>query len=256
MTVKPLTNTQIAATSGWLIWSLVLAGWSLSCQNVRAQVVTRPLSGYVSPTVAQLPPARALLLPTENQTQHKRFEETFQGILETKLRSVQLFHVVHCPKSSCRGLNVPQLCKGSIPMARIAELRRKYRADMIIVSAITEFHPYHHPKVGIELHIIETANAETIASFSGVWDSRVKCIAQRACCYFESHSRGGPLCNTELVLRSPRYFSEYVANDLAQGLAELWNARASKSVRSLSVESFSAAPIPSTAITAKDHVVP
>ena len=245
MKLMPLTNTETAATRGWLILILVSAGCLLPYESARAQVASRPLNGYVSPSVAQIPLGRrALLLPIENQTQHKQFEVTLEEILETELRSIQLFHVVDCPDSACGGIGTPQLCRGGIPMARLAALRRKYRADMIIVAAITEFHPYHHPKVGVELHIIETANAETIASFSGVWDSRAKLIAERACCYYESHSRGGPLCNTELVLRSPRYFSEYVANDLAQGLAELWTAQSGQPLRRLPVESASPARIP------------
>jgi hypothetical protein len=110
-------------------------------------------------------------------------------------------------------------------MAKIAELRKRYNVDMIIASSITEFQPYRYPTVGIELHIIETANAETIASFSGVWDSRNEAITQQACRHFRASSRGGPLCHVELVLQSPRYFTEYVTRDLALGLAELWNAQ-------------------------------
>ena len=203
--------------------SLVVIVQVTSQHEVLAQTNLRPLTGYVSPNALQFTAGRALLLPTVNQTDHKDFEVAFHNALETALRSTQIIHVVDCPTGACEDISPPQLCNGRIPLAQISTLRKRFGVEMIIATAITELHPYRHPKVGVDLHIIETNNAEVVASLSGTWDGRDRRIAEQARRYFQSQSRNGALCNTELVFQSPRYFTEYVTHDLAQSLARLWN---------------------------------
>ncbi len=218
-----------AGTAAWrrlgllcqVVCCLVLFTWGC-CRHRVPAVLPRAFTGYVSPNVAHLPIYRVLLLPIENQTSHRFADSPLHEQLATELRSTKLFDVVTCPDSFASDFELPRYRTGTFPLGLLASLRARFHVDAVIFSSISEFYPYWPPKIGLELQMVDTAFGETIASVSGVWDSRHAEVSCQAKSFFQRRPPYGTLGNPDMVLQSPGYYSEFVTHDAAHGLAELW----------------------------------
>ena len=85
--------------------------------------------------------------------------------------------------------------------------------DGILVGAITQYHPYPPPRIGMTLQLISPYEAVVVASVDGLWDARRKVVADDARAFYESNSYHWQFAQeTDVGLSSPLLYQRYVCS--------------------------------------------
>jgi hypothetical protein len=102
----------------------------------------------------------------------------------------------------------------------MVQLARAFRADGILVGAVTHYQPYSPPRIGMTLQLVSPSQAVVVASVDGLWDGRHKNIADSVRAYYDqvNHPLLGLHDESDLALASPLLFQRFVCNQAAQAL--------------------------------------
>ncbi len=178
-----------------------------------------PYSYYRAPQFQWRGVARVLIMPLDNETDFPHAADEVRNSLVTEMQRLGLFEVVPAPP------DVPvDLCRvirenGRFNEAILVQLARTFRADAIIMGAVTQYSPYTLPRLGVVLQVVSPGDAAVMASVDGVWDAASRPIAERARAFYSQRAkpRDEPF-TAELVLDSPRLYQRFVCFEAAQAL--------------------------------------
>lgn len=181
-----------------------------------------PFSIYHAPSFDPNALQRVLLMPLANESPFPCAADDIRDALAAELQCIGPFEVVVAPIT-------PETChaklvhlSGRFDEAAIAHLARTFKADAILVGAVTHFHPYPPPYIGLTVQLISPTSAVVIASVAGLWDGRDNHLAKEARVYYRktNHPLLQPGQASEVGVTSPRLFQRLVCNQVAHALVE------------------------------------
>jgi hypothetical protein len=163
---------------------------------------------------------RVLILPLCNESNDPRVSDDIRDVLGVELQIRSSFEVVLAPIDKPPEWSNRVRFSGQFDEAELVELAQQYRADAVLCGAVSHYHAYPPPRVGLSLRLISTAEGIVIASIDGQWDARNGSVAEEACAFYgrsdsESLSNAGP----DGILLSPRLFQKYVCANVSYVLA-------------------------------------
>ncbi len=190
--------------------ALMLSG----CKTIRPQDAGPP------PVAHDIAFRRIVIVEFYNRTPYGRSAEQFAGQLREKLAEwTTSTDVQVVARSSVPDLGDP-FVSGTMPVAALVDLRRRHRADAVILGSIDDHNPYPKPWVHISLKVIDTANAETPFQMSESWNANHQAVRDEIDSYYrrnygQDDCRFGP----DLFVIAPTYFLRFVADRIAEQLA-------------------------------------
>jgi hypothetical protein len=181
-----------------------------------------PFAVYHAPSFDVNSLQRVLLMPLANESPFPCAADEIRAALAAELQCIGQFEVVVAPPT-------PEVCqaklvhvRGRFDEAAMAHLARTFKADAILVGAVTQYHPYPPPYLGLTVHLVSPTSAVVVASVDGLWDGRDKKLAKEARVYYRqgSHPLLQPGQESDVALASPRLFQRFVCNCVAHALVE------------------------------------
>lgn len=164
---------------------------------------------------------RVLLMPLANESGYLNAGEEIRVALAAELQSQARFEVVMAPPNP--ELTNAQLVHlhGRFNEAAMVALARTFKVDGIIMGALTQYHPYAPPRIGLSLQMVSPSEAVVVASVDGLWDARNKRIADEAKGYYHQTNHPYLLISreTDLALTSPQLYQRFVCHQVAASLA-------------------------------------
>jgi hypothetical protein len=173
---------------------------------------------------------RVLLLPPFNPTPYPRAGAEVRRSLAAELQQLGQFEVVSPPPDYPEDFAKHVHVNGRFDEAAMLALGHHFNADVVVHVAITQYHPYTRPRLGLVVQAISPQEAKVVASVDGLWDSSLEVVARRARDFYrvaepsrlEKHFRGPPIPTDgradELALESPNLFQRFVCHELVHYL--------------------------------------
>jgi hypothetical protein len=163
---------------------------------------------------------RVVLLPTENETRYLKAGRRIREQLAAELKSTGLFQVIAPPVEAFGHCETHLVAHDGLPEDLLVDMARRFNADGVLISAVTDYHPYSPPRVGVTVHLINTRDARTLVTVDGMWDARDAAVAA----YAQQVSRtltsaSGAEISPRMVIDTPAYFELLVARQVAASFA-------------------------------------
>lgn len=139
--------------------------------------------------------------------------------LAQAIQAKGLFHVdvVRRGDSRCRDLDLDNM--EALTLEELAEMRQALRCDAVLFGRVSHYRPFPKMQLGLYLKLMNLRNGLLVWGVDHLWDTTDRQTARRIQAYFRTRKRAGydPL-GWELVLKSPRAFERYVADEVADTL--------------------------------------
>ncbi|MEX2285641.1 MAG: hypothetical protein WD648_01050 [Planctomycetaceae bacterium] len=155
-----------------------------------------------------------------NETRFPHAESDIRDALAAELRAAGLFEVVSCPCEIGESWAAALREHGRFDELNLIEITERFQVDGVIYGSLTDYCPYWPPRIGVNLHLVSTHEAVTLASVDGVWDTRDEYVASQAQRFYDA--RLSPKSRDpegELMLHAPQLFQKFVANQIVHLLA-------------------------------------
>jgi hypothetical protein len=202
------------------ILGLILA--AAGCSFLRGPTPPAPCwSEYHAPGFETQTLARVMLLPLANESQFPQAAEEIRRALAAELQSFGCFEVLVPPP--CAELGAASFrVQGRFNEAAMIELMHMYHVDGVVFGAVTQYHPYAPPRIGLSLQMVSPAQAVVVASVDGLWDARHKELADRARDYYghEGHWFQS-IPPSDLAVASPQLYQRFVCHQAALALTHV-----------------------------------
>ncbi len=195
--------------------SLLALALSSGCEIVTS---ITPETGhyYINPESNFAAIGRVVVLEPVNNTDYPDLAEDLGRTTCRELQKKHLFNARILKNDSAEWKDL-QLDDSSYSLEEMSAIRAKLRADAVIVGTVTEYRPYPHLLVGMNLRMIDLKAGQLVWGFEQLWDTTDRKLESRMKAYFEKQMRHGyePM-DWQLLLASPRAFNKFVAYEVAQ----------------------------------------
>lgn len=207
----------------WLArWSLCLALSVASVGGCKTKPPDAPVFSsfncYRRPQLEAMGIRRVVLLPLSNETGIPFAEERIREALAAELRIAGLFEVITPPPMIDLPHSAGIRSDGTFHESDLVTMARNFNADGVIFATVTDYRPYRPVRVGVNLHLVSTAEAITVASVDGLWDARDASVTQLAL-MSEPGFAESAVPGSDISLYSPEAFHRFVGRQIAQALA-------------------------------------
>jgi hypothetical protein len=193
-------------------------GLLVSCHHPKQPPVSPPVnySYYHDQPFSWGAVSRVLVMPLENKTSFSHASDEVFNALTTELQQLGRFEVVAAPPDTCATASRFLHDNGRFNELFLIQLAREFRADVIVMGAVTQYSPYPPIRLGLSVQVVSPSDGLVVASVDGMWDSVNPWIAQRARDYYlqNCRRRDEPL-TAELVLDSPRLYCRFVCFEVS-----------------------------------------
>lgn len=197
----------------WLALAWLIIPPLAGCSHFRA---TRP--------EAYRPPyARMSVIEFNDRTNHRGVGERFSRLLTQEISwMTEGMDAVMIPAVSMPELRGRDpVAEGRLPLSVITRLRRDHAADIIIIGAVDNMHPYWKPRVSVSMIAIDARDGEIIFRMTEHWDAGAPWVRKEINRYYKANRerdecRFGP----DLFTLSPNYFLLFTANNAARRMLE------------------------------------
>ena len=191
---------------------------ALGCVGAKRQN-DPPFSYYHAPPFQWNNVARVLVLPLDNETAAPHVPEEVRNALLSELEQMGRFEVIPGPPDLPVTISRVIRDNGRFNEVALIEVARTFRADVIVMGAVTQYSPYAPPRLGMVLQAVSPGDGAVIASVDGLWDSTNPLVAQRARDFYLQWCKAHDEPFTaELALSSPRLFQRFVCSEAAHVL--------------------------------------
>jgi hypothetical protein len=193
---------------------VVLAWTGFGCTQVRQPpppFAPAPFSQYRCGDFNWPAIRRVVIVPLWNESSEPTASRQIAEVLCAELQTLGHFEVLiaclECPPEWSRGVRV----SGRFDEIQLVELANEYHADAVLCGAVTHYHAYAPPRIGLSLRMISTAEGIVIASLDGLWDARDRIVADEARSYYgHTVTLSQASASPDVILGSPRLFQKYV----------------------------------------------
>lgn len=197
-----------------LLLMLVLSG----CEAFRAY---SPPTGcyYLNPKKDLCNVGRVAIVEPDNKSSYPQVSEDVTKSLFQALQKKQLFSLTLLRRNDPQWRSLQLNSNSTYTLEQLSALHRTLRCKAVLVGTITEYQPYPHMAMGLQLKLIDLEDGQLLWAFEQIWDSADKTTEQRIRSYFKSQMRSGfvPL-REQLVTLSPLRFIKFAAYEVAETL--------------------------------------
>lgn len=186
-----------------------------------ANQARRNVGHYLDPTGGFLTVNRVVLLPLANNTDFPGVEESMTAEVLQAIQTRRLFHVQVAPPTRETGDRWCPVANQPLTLKELAEMRRTFGCDAVLVGGVTAFQPYPHMQAGLCLRLIDLRDGSLLWAVDHAWDTSDRQTQQRIEAYYRRCVESGdsPL-QRRIALVSSRAFQRFVARETAETLPE------------------------------------
>ena len=159
---------------------------------------------------------RIALLDIENNTRVRNLDRTVQKQLAGALRTSGKYDVADVSQAFQQPCQMEAVLRSQYPLQTLADCWRYYRAEAVLFSRIDEFRSYSPMAIGFTAHIVDAQDAVLIATVNDFWSLGDPEIARDYHSWLRDRYR--KCKDLEIYLHSPREFTTFVMDRIAQGL--------------------------------------
>ena len=174
---------------------------------------------YINPNKSLSTVGRVVIVELNNNSNYPEISSDVTEKLYQALQKKQIFGltVVRQDDSLWRSLQLD--LESRYTLEQIVTLRETLKCDAVLLGTITEFRPYPHMIIGLELKLLDLRDGDLLWALQQVWDSADKTTEYRIKDYFHAHKRSGyaPL-QEQLASVSSLEFIKFVSYEVAETL--------------------------------------
>jgi hypothetical protein len=206
-----------------LVWAILISGVLGGCQSTALwDRCDEAATGerFSAAFAAGLRPGmirRVLLLPLENRTTTLRASDGLHQHLLGRLRGAGMFEIVDGHDWLQSPCSAEQVARGEFAESLLVQAYQQFNADAVMFVSVNEYQPYAPLGLGLTLHMIETYDAQPLATIDGYWSQNNPQTAGHFA-QFVAESGAGEH-ELDALLGSPNRFADYVAAQIVERLA-------------------------------------
>lgn len=170
---------------------------------------------YINPQSDFPSIGRVVVLECDNSSDYPRLSLDFAQATSQELRKKHLFNVSVLEKSDPSWKRL-DLDSASYGLDEMSQMRKELNCDAVIIGKITEYQPYPHMLVGVNMRMIDLRGGMVVWGMEQLWDSTDRQLERRMKVYY---SRQMPdiykPMDWSLLITSPTLFNKFVAYEIA-----------------------------------------
>jgi hypothetical protein len=176
---------------------------------------------YLDPAGGVLRTSRIAFVPLVNGTDFPGVEEGMTTELLQALQTRRLFRVSLAPPASDTGNPWCRPSGQAITLRELADMRKAFRCDAVLVGTVTAFRPYPHLQGGLYLRLVDLRDGRLLWAVDHTWDASDRRTQQRIGDYYRRSVESGdsPL-QWRIALVSSRAFQKFIAQEVAETLPD------------------------------------
>jgi hypothetical protein len=160
---------------------------------------------------------KVVIFELQGHEKHPNLSRELSDSLADSLGKKHMFslNVLHRSDAGCKSLDLQDRTTYSID--ELSNFRKELKADAIIFGTITQYHPYPHFLIGVNLKMYNLKNGNLIWAMEQVWDTMDKRLERRMERYYKVYMRSGyqPM-DYRVMLNSPRAFNKFVVHEISE----------------------------------------
>ena len=160
---------------------------------------------------------KVVIFELQEDQKHPDLSRNLSDSLADSLGKKHMFslNVLHRSDAQWKALDLHDRTTYSID--ELSNFRKELKADAIVFGAITQYQPYPHFLVGLNLKMVDLKNGNLIWAMEQVWDTMDKRLERRMERYYKVYVRSGyePM-NYRIMLNSPRAFNKFVVHEISE----------------------------------------
>ena len=196
---------------------VILSLMSLSCRRGARTIVLESGHFYIDPAANLRTIGKVVIVEFDNRSTNPEISASTTEALNEALQKKHMFAVrtVHPIDDEWQSLDIENIT--SFAPKELVILRQELNADAIIFGSVTQYYPYPHLLMGLNLKMVDLRRGKTVWAMEQVWDSSDKSLEIRMKRYSADQMRTGyqPL-DWQLFITSPRAFNKFIAAEIAQ----------------------------------------
>jgi hypothetical protein len=159
-----------------------------------------------------------VVLECDNYSDYPQLSLQLAHATAQELRKKHLFNISVLKKSDPAWKRL-DLDGASYSLDEMSEMRSQLKADAVIIGRISEYHPYPHMLVGVNMRMVDLRGGMVVWGMEQLWDSSDKQLARRMKIYYDRRMRPDyePM-DWSLLVTSPKLFNKFVAYEIASTL--------------------------------------
>lgn len=195
----------------------LLALMTVSCMRRPMTYTIESGHFYIDPAANVKTIGKVVILEFENRSTNP---DICAGVTEAVGEALQKKHIfavrtMHPSDDKWLALGLENVA--SFDADRLAQLEEQLDADAVIFGSVTQYYPYPHLLMGMNLKMIDLRKGKLLWAMEQVWDSSDKSLELRMKRYSKDCMREGyqPL-DWQLFITSPLAFNKFIAAEIAQ----------------------------------------
>ena len=210
----PLSIHKVTAIG--LLLGVLCAGCATPPQKMPQRVAT-----YISPTMAQNPPARIVVVPFASPDCAPEAGRMATAALALAIQGTLCCDTV-LPAADDERLAAESILwrSGRVDVESLIVAQKAYLADAFLFGTVTQYKPYDAPVLGLRLRMLSARTGDVIWAAEALFNGHAQDVRALAECYFKNSGLKDRLYGPELVLMSPKLFAEFVAAQVVGPLGE------------------------------------
>jgi hypothetical protein len=200
---------------------LILVFWLLTMSGCVIYTEQEPLSQfyYRNPNKDMSTIGKVALIKLTNESSQPKINSSITLALYEAIQKKQLFSlsIIDEEHPAWRSLQLDK--NTSYSYQQLANIKKTLKCDAIILGTVTEYHPYPHMTIGLNLKLIDLRDGQLVWAVEEIWDTSDKKTEYRIERYYNKNTRSAlmPL-HKELMATSPIKFQKFVSYEIAETL--------------------------------------
>ncbi len=131
-----------------------------------------PVSSYLGETQDLRLCRRVLVLPIQATKMTTKVRKDLEATLISELTSQGRFQVLRMDTATTEGKEIyPTERRGKIDPDLVVDLGRRYQADALLLTRVTQWFPYKPPRLGLRLQLVSVHSGKVIWAVDQTWDA-------------------------------------------------------------------------------------
>jgi hypothetical protein len=196
---------------------VIVSLMSLSCRRGTRTIVFESGHYYIDPTANIRSIGKVVIVEFDNHSTNPEIPASATEAISEALQKKHMFAVrtIRPADEAWHSLDIENI--SSFAPKELLALRQQLNADAIIFGSVTQYYPYPHLLMGLNMKMVDLKRGKTAWAMEQVWDSSDKSMEIRMKQYSKDQMRSGyqPL-DWQLFITSPRAFNKFIAAEIAQ----------------------------------------
>ena len=174
---------------------------------------------YINPNKSLSTVGRVVVVELNNNSNYPEMSNNVTEKMYQALQKKQIFGLTIVRQEDALWRSLQLDTESRYTLDQIITLRETLKCDAVLLGTITEFRPYPHMIIGLELKLLDLRDGDLLWALQQVWDSADKTTEYRIKDYFEVHKRSGyaPL-QEQLASVSSLEYIKFVSYEVAETL--------------------------------------